>query len=256
MGVHAGPHRPFHTGIIKDGLVFWVDALDEQSSTYEGVQNNGLTSLINNSQYTDIPSGSLHNGVAFEKTSPVSYVFDGTNDYIHFGNNGPSFGDGSSDTPFTWEAWVYIHDNEKFRVFSKYNEYWFGTTAASSGADLLVYLISGGSHTSSTRMYAWSANHSISVNQWICLSATYNGGGEPSDIKTYVNANFESNTTAVDGGSYTAMTNDNWALNVGRSIDNASYSDGQIASIRMYNRELSATEISSNFETERTRFGV
>ena len=248
MGVSAGPHRPFHTGIIKDGLVFWVDALDEKSSTYEGVQNNGLTSLINNSQ-----TGSLENNTSFEKTPQASYDFDGTDDYIYFGKNAPSFGDGSSDTPFTWEAWVYIHTNNKFRLFNKNDEYWFGTNGS---GNLTAFLFSGGTNSSATRIYAWSNNHSISVNQWTCLSATYNGGGEPSDIKTYVNANFESNTTEVDGGSYTAMTNDNWALNVGRSIDNASYSDGQIASIRMYNRELSATEISSNFETERTRFGV
>ena len=252
MGVHAGPHRPFHTGIIKDGLVFWVDALDEQSSTYEGVQNNGLTSLINNSH-----DGSLVNGVAFEKTPPVSYVFDGTDGYVYLGTTGfdeLSFGYGSSDTPFTWEAWVYIHDSEKFRVFNKNDEYWFGTTASGNGP--AVFLFSGGTNSSATRIYVWSTNHSISVNQWICLSATYNGGGEPSDIKTYVNANFESNTTEVDGGSYTAMTNDNSYFYIGRSIDNANYSDGQIASVRMYNRELSATEISSNFETERTRFGV
>ena len=249
MGVHAGPHRPFHTGIIKDGLVFWVDALDEQSSTYEGVQNDGLTSLVNNSH-----SGSLVQQTAFEKTPPVSYVFDGTNDYMYFGEGAPSFGDGSSDTPFTWEAWVYIHDNEKFRVFSKYNEYWFGTTA--SGYGPAVFLFSGGTASTATRIYAWSSNHSISENQWTCFSATYNGGGEPSDIKTYVNANFESNTTAVDGGSYTAMTNDNLLFMIGASVDNIGYSDGKIALIRMYNKELSATEISSNFEIERTRFGV
>ena len=52
------------------------------------------------------------------------------------------------------------------------------------------------------------------------------------------------------------MTNDNSYFYIGRSIDNANYSDGQIASVRMYNRELSATEISSNFETESPRFGV
>ena len=252
MGVHAGPHRPFHTGIIKDGLVFWVDALDEQSSTYEGVQNDGLTSLIN-----DRNDGELRNGAFLDKTSPVSYVFDGTDDDVSFGSylqGNLTFGDGSSDTPFTWEAWVYIHDSEKFRVFNKNDEYWFGTTASGNGP--AVFLFSGGTNSSATRIYVWSTNHSISVNQWICLSATYNGGGEPSDIKTYVNANFESNTTEVDGGSYTAMTNTTSDLYIGFSVDNYSFGNGQIASIRMYNRELSATEISSNFETERTRFGV
>ena len=48
MGASAGPERPFNTGITKDGLIFWVDAVDDKSyvgtgTTWTDLYDRALT---------------------------------------------------------------------------------------------------------------------------------------------------------------------------------------------------------------------
>ena len=72
MGVKAGPR------IVQNGLILDVDAAVPRSYSGSGLTANGLIGGI---------GGTLVNGVGFGTTNNGFFTFDGSNDYINFGNN-------------------------------------------------------------------------------------------------------------------------------------------------------------------------
>ena len=79
-------------------------------------------------------------------------------------------------------------------------------------------------------------------------------------IKIYINSVVQSTTSATGGGTYTAMENGSGALETGResrtSASSYTYSNGKIACIRLYGKELSQNEINQNFNAQQARFGI
>jgi len=77
MGVHGGPD------IVEDGLVFYIDAANEQS--YPG---SGTVAL----DFVGGFNGDLINDVAFNSSNPNEFEFglSGIDDYIDFGQGGAS----------------------------------------------------------------------------------------------------------------------------------------------------------------------
>ena len=71
MGVHGGPD------IVEDGLIFAVDAGNDQSYVSGSLDTFSLVSLN---------TGSIHNDVTFNSANQGSWVFDGTDDNIVCGD--------------------------------------------------------------------------------------------------------------------------------------------------------------------------
>ena len=57
-------------------------------------------------------------------------------------------------------------------------------------------------------------------------------------------------------GHVPLMTMDQFKLGFGAQHNQMSIFDGRIASVHMYNRSLTTTEITHNFNSQRDRFGV
>jgi len=72
MGVKSGPR------IVKDGLVFDIDAAVIRSYSGSGLTANGLVAGL---------GATLVNGVGFGSTNNGYFIFDGSNDYINAGND-------------------------------------------------------------------------------------------------------------------------------------------------------------------------
>ena len=89
----------FGPGIITDNLIFAVDAANPNSYPGSGTTWNDQTVNQND--------GTLTNGPTFDSGNGGSIVFDGSNDLVSFiDSNLYSFGNGSTDSAFTAEAWV------------------------------------------------------------------------------------------------------------------------------------------------------
>ncbi len=83
---------------------------------------------------------------------------------------------------------------------------------------------------------------SVTANTWNYVTATYDG----SQLKVYINGALSGTPVSATG----TMTDNGVNLRVGRRQDTASPFSGMIDEVRVYNRSLSASEITSlyNFD--------
>jgi hypothetical protein len=92
----------------------------------------------------------------------------------------------------------------------------------------------------------------VTTGVWYHIVGTYNG----STVTLYVNKNVTGTlnyvgTPASGGLSYRVARRWDAADN-----DSGNFTNGSIPIVRVYNRAISASEISDNFEVERSRFGI
>jgi hypothetical protein len=188
---------------------------------------------------------------AFNSFGNRSRSFNGVSDRIEIADtNEHSFGDGVNDSPFSVSAWIKIEaTNKAFRVLSKWSDSsgaeWAFTTDSSDRLGLFLKDVSSNSFIK--RYYSTSL--SSYLNQWVHVSATYDGrgGGNAGDgIDLYLNGVNVDNATS-NSGSYTAMENKNTPTYIGAVQLTSSYSlaEGKIADVRLYDAELSSSDIAS-----------
>jgi len=168
-----------------------------------------------------------------------SMEFDGTNDYIDLGDSDAfSFGNSSTDSPFSISMWGNITNGVNFRGVQKISgslyEYRFNTLTTgvvrfnlfdSNGSNFIG--VDGGSLTS----YA---------GQWIHLVATYDGSSTSAGCKIYLNGSPLS-TTPSSLGNYTAMHNTTAPVEIGRLV--TTYTNGLIDEVAIFNVELTANDV-------------
>ena len=176
-----------------------------------------------------------------------SMSFDGDH-YIDLGDSDDlSFGNSSTDNPFSISMWGNITNGVNFRGVQKISgstyEYRFNTLTNGvvrlnlydSNASNFIG-VDGGSLTS----YA---------GQWIHLVATYDGSSSSAGCKIYLNGSPLS-TTPSSLGSYTAMHNTTAPVEIGRLI--TTYTNGLIDEVAIFNVELTAQQVQSIYYATET----
>lgn len=227
----------YNPKIIKDNLVFCLDATNIKSypgsgTTWTDLTGRGGTGTLTNMDGSDYSNGYLS--------------FGGTNEYVT-----TLFGDNVISTGFTFTFWFYgtkdtVHFIASFFV---------------SGDTSTVFRIERFSSTNNTIEFGHSsnggvisaANELISTNfpnnVWTCCTLKYNG-----DYK-YIYKNGVLDSTSASGQ---VMTHYSGAkLRIGARQDGALLPfSGYMSHISMYNRPLSDSEILQNFNALRGRYGL
>ena len=235
----------------SDGLVgYWRNDGDTTWTDRSTNSNNGTvagspTSIV---LTEGITSGRDSQGFFLTDTDENVLSLNGA-EYVEVPDSDTlSFGDGSSDSPFSIEAWVKMNDATGFRIVGKgvYNtdgEYSFGV-ANDDRISIQLYDES----LASTRIVRY---HSTLLTpyegQWIHVVATYDGRGGASaggGLIMYLN-NAVLTTASADAGTYVAMENLDADVYVGKS--DTMYSDGQIDDVRIYSKALSSAEVTKNY---------
>ena len=181
---------------------------------------------------------------SFDNTKSI--LLGGIDDYVDCGDNDNlSFGDATTDSPFSISAWVKITDATRFRVVSKLNgsnaEYAFFTSAA----DQLYFVLYD--NTTSNRISRFTSSTLTSYQgTWIHLVATYSGSGNGGGLKIYLNKTRIDNSTA-DVGAYTAMHNTTASFEIGKYL--TSSANGLIDEVSIFNSELSASDIETIYNS-------
>ena len=89
------------------------------------------------------------------------------------------------------------------------------------------------------------------INSWRHLVGTYDG----SNLRIYVNGSFGSVTTSAISGNVNSAGDPVMSL-MGTDAANVGWGTGNIGEVRIYNRALTATEVSQNFNATRSKYGV
>lgn len=164
--------------------------------------------------------------------------FDGTDDYVEISDNDIfSFGNGSTDTPFSLSVWV--NWNSGVSIINKWgagNAEW--RLRLSSG-QLQFHLYDESEGTFIGRQYG----SSISTGIWYHVATTYDGSSSASGIKIYLNGKRVDDTdSSGGGGTYAAMENLAQSVRIGLCGGDP-YINAKIDEVKIYNHARTPGQI-------------
>lgn len=219
--------------IITNGLVLSLDAADKLSypgtgTTWKDLSGNGK-------------NGTLTNGPTFSNVNGGSIVFDGVDDYVITSNFTPNI------TNKTLSVWVKL---------SSVSQQGGGaiTLQSTDGSnfDSIVYNETNqgwGFGSNGFLRTAWSNVKETSTSTWVNIVATY----QNLNYNMYRNGLLILNTTSFNTLNFNFLSNS--LLGYRHLGGSGAFLSGNIAMASIYNRALSASEISKNFNATKTRFG-
>jgi hypothetical protein len=237
MGVKSGPK------VVKDGLLFAIDASVSRSYSGSGITVNGLVGGI---------GGTLVNGVGFTSSNGGSFTFDGTNDYISVSSSPTTFSYNRSS--FTVGGWTYMTSLPTSYygvILSKWNtgggnDNEFILNTDDGNKFLFAVDFDDSLNPSSQSNDLVLSNTTIIANTWYYVVATFDNGS----IKIYVNGILENSATSL----YTSVkANTNSSLDIGR-FGTTFYSIGRRGVVQLYNRALTAQEVLQNYNATKKRY--
>ena len=220
MGVFAGPE------ITSDGLVLALDAANSKSYPGSGTTWTDLSGRGN--------TGTLTNGPTYSSANGGSLSFDGVDDYVELNTNNIITG----TNPFTFEAFYKV-------------------TNASVAADLFGNY--GAGYTSNT---IWiSGRYGVYINTSVPYFQGY-----PLGVGTYHMAFTRTSAgacTLYKNGIVDGTATNTTSIPVGQNFRIGSDVNGigevfggNLYSLKVYNRALTAQEIQQNFNATRSRYSI
>jgi hypothetical protein len=233
MALSRGPK------IVTSGLVLALDAADKNSYPGTGTTWTDLSGNAN--------VGTLINSPTFSNSNGGCIVFDGIDDYVTI--------------PYS-STWV---------TTSATYEIWIKKASAGVSGEFLSRGISDGSDQPRFYIYAnndvyfdWSNNGTDIYVQG--PTPTFNSTGWNQivgvavpgvQLKVYINATLMSVTASGAGGiTSNPLYITSQPLIIGGVTWIPRYFNGNISIVKLYNRELSATEVLQNYNAQKTRFGL
>ena len=174
-----------------------------------------------------------------------SLSFDGVDDYVNLGDsNDFTFGDGSTDSPFSISMWV------KLDVAGAQ-----GFIAKSSSSQKEYHIITGFSGLLRFRLYDNSSgtyiqsqmNAAVSTLSWVNYVFTYDGSGDETGINIYADNSLVAQTKF--GQPYTAMENTTADLRISSSEQNSFYLEGNTDEVALFNIELSSSQVTDIYNS-------
>jgi len=225
MAYFTGPN------IVTDELKLALDAGSQRS--YAG---SGTTAY----NIIDSSSVSLVNGVGFNSDNGGFWDFDGTDDYIQIPNTASL----EPQNELSIEMFV------KAQSIQSGWSILYGKNPYNPGA--IVFLETGGQkiravHYVGSTEYRCNTNVTISTSAWIHVVFTFKTGDA---IRSYFNG-VASTTTALPAGTFSYG---NYPYLVGHQ--GVSWPDIECGIVRSYAKALSATEVTQNFNAQKSRFGL
>jgi hypothetical protein len=223
--------------------------------TFTTVETTTFTPLVatNNSAILGLSDFSGNNNFGTTANSPTyssanggSLSFDGVNDW--FSTSLSSIGD--VNTSFTWGGFAKINASttSNFFLFGNYTESFttpfFAIVFNNSGTNTFVWFrdSTGGTEVQGT-------SKSLSLNNWYYIIGVRDASAN--QVKLYVNGVLESTNTFSGSLSVKSSVNNFGGL---RHLTN--YLNANVSSVVVYNRALTAAEISQNFNALRGRFSI
>jgi hypothetical protein len=216
----------YYGGMVLDGLMLNVDAAKMDSYPKTGTTWRDVSRSGNN-------NGTLTNGPTFNSNNKGSIVFDGTNDIVNFGPF--SLLTGSN---FSLSFWVKLKVNNITHI----------PIAKDSHFSIAFFSNKISYADGSNWNYSAFGNHgNFSVDTWYNIVA----------VRSSTNVTLYSNSASIAsltfGGSVTGNANNFY---LGAYAGTSNFFNGNISSMHIYNKSLTSTEVTQNYNALKGRFGL
>jgi hypothetical protein len=216
--------------IVTDGLVFYVDAGNGNSYPGSGTTWSNLVSANN---------GTLTNGPTYDSANAGSVVFDGVDDYTQFNQS-------ISLTEATFIAWIKRDGQQNTWagiLFSRGGGGGVTGLGYRSNNNQIGYHWNGSSAT-----WNWSSGLTTPNGEWFMAVISVSSTG----LTAYL-CKESGITSATNSNSHSPSTLGNLVIgrdphSVGRSMS------GNFAIGQIYNRALTSTEVTQNYNALKNRF--
>lgn len=246
-------HQFYNKTSVTNDLVLWYDA--GNASSYPGTGTTITDLSVGGSQ------GTLTNGVTYSSADGGKFVLDGSNDWINT----------SGTTVFPWsvkggdfsiEVWVkFTNANQSARIIGNRNSTTFsmmnligGTISGDATITASKKISFSMTNYNNTRLKWYATTNDIIDGNWKHIIATRSGN----TMKIYVNS-VDSALTLVQtiGGTNPTYVNTSTTWRIG---DGGGGTGGngafEISIIRLYKCELDQTQVTRNFNLEKSRYGL
>ena len=223
-------HSP---SIVMNGLVLALDAGNTKSYPGSGTTWTNLLGGGNN--------GTLTNGPTYSSANNGSIVFDGTNDYVDIVSNASL-----TPTSMTLFCFLYTKNIRNEEAISSGHP----SENGGEGYRFLTRRYSGGTQwqfhpSADINVVSGSV---LSNNNWYCLAVTYQSGG---NIRLYLNGVQDAQVSATNALVYGT------SIRIGSGVGGTPvFLQANLPVFMMYNRALTAAEVSQNFNALRGRFSI
>ena len=229
MAYHNNPR------IVTDGLKWAIDALSKRSHPGSGTAWNDLVGSEN---------VNLNNSSTWDSAGYVG--FNGSNIFGITNNNS-----NLAVSEFTVESAFYMtgsSNNGYAPLFQRNGGYSGGAVYGIrvQDAGLKIYAMYCSSAASADVNLLFTSGITTALNTWYYISSTFDSSY---NWKLYINGSLNASTTGT-----AAPLQDSNTVSVGRG--DGRYANGRIPFCRLYDRALSADEISQNFKAFKSRFGL
>ncbi len=220
--------------IVTDGLVLYLDAVNQKSYPGTGTTWTDLSGNGNN--------GELVNGPTFDSGNNGSIVFDGINDRVIVGSTNAVYGNEQ-----TWGFWVNrISSTNLFNMF---------------GGRLLPYFafrstnnIHFSNRINGAQRNVYTTNSNFTNNTWYNFTFSTEYNGTSTIMKIYVNGVFNNSETYTGAQS----NSDAYRFTIGDGRNTTTWYPfkGSVPVVKVYNRALTPEEILQNYNATKSRFGL
>ena len=213
--------------IVTDGLVLALDAANKKSYPGTGTTWSDLSSNGNN--------GTLVNGPNFNNSNGGIFNFDGTDDYVSFQT--------ITNNIYTLDFWYKMGGND--------GTYGYFASGGANG----VAISEGGTGNGLVygRFYYWNGS-SASVLSDIPSTTIWNNicviiNTTTNNLQLFGNGSQQYNSTV--SGMATSVSN------IGRYVvANNNFLKGNLATYKIYNKQLTPAEVLQNYNATKDRFGL
>ncbi|MEI6851022.1 MAG: DUF2341 domain-containing protein, partial [Candidatus Saccharibacteria bacterium] len=222
-----------------------------QASYHFGSTNSGTITNGTSAGFEDM-SGNNNNGTA-SNTNGTGMAwstgkfagaasFDGVDDYVNIpDSNTLSFGNGSTDSPFSIESWVWSTGVGQGAIASKATAAGIGEYYLLRSGGNIYFRLVDNSNTSWLGIYTV-----LPTDQWVHVAVTYDGSKTTAGMKIYLNGVLQS-TTVSSLGIYDGMENTTQPLTIGSR--GTSYFTGMIDELKVYNRILTSPDVNCSLNS-------
>jgi hypothetical protein len=219
-----------YKSVVTRGLILSYDAGALDSYPQTGTSVFDLSSNNNTATLTNGPTFSTDNGGTF--------VLDGANDYIQTNSSI------NLQQNFTLEIIVNMSETEGFELFGQ------GIQATNQG--LHIYYTNG----SRGMVYAFYSNDNDYQDNYRPTTGVWYHWVFTYDNSSYVKQFYANTVLQTAPASVQNQYSGTGVLSIGAIYTGAGSANGKIAVARVYNRVLSSTEITQNFNVQKSRFGM